>query len=200
MKKVVIPNEIKISGMNRKIQFLPKEVIFPGEKKVYFGPEFIYFHGNLSEEETWRELIKSLLFFTDFGGEIEDSAKCRIAGNLTVFLIENKFLGGTPINKIPKKVKILGWEYQVNEVDFVINENELCLGQADVLSGEIQLYANLPTYRKWVTFFHEVVHGLDVLEELSEKGVIWLSWQITKFLADNNIISVGGDLSENHKK
>lgn len=60
---------------------------------------------------------------------------------------------------LPKTIKILGLDYQVQPVQ-VISRDEFLLGRIDFVDQIIYVDANLQTDRRKVVLLHEILHGI----------------------------------------
>lgn len=63
------------------------------------------------------------------------------------------------VNMLPKTIKILGLDYQVQPVQ-VISRDEFLLGRIDFVDQIIYVDANLQTDRRKVVLLHEILHGI----------------------------------------
>lgn len=88
---------------------------------------------------------------------------------------------------IPKKIKILYKEYQVEQQENLHDENGDLYGQIDYFAEKILLNSKSSEKQKKATLIHELVHGLDELYQidLKEKQVEKLGNAFYMLLKDN---------------
>ncbi len=92
--------------------------------------------------------------------------------------------------RIPDSVKVGPYVYRICQPESVTSGSSALYGQADHEQHVIQIGAKFPPDKQLVTFFHEVLHALDVAYrlKLSEGQVDVLACVLVQFLKDNGFL------------
>lgn len=99
--------------------------------------------------------------------------------------------------KIPKKLKIIGFEWQVKESQAIADEGN-CFGSTHTQNQIIYLEPKSPLQKKEQVLLHEILHaiwwqqGLGIRfkdkKEIEEEVVTTLSQGLYQVLKDNNLL------------
>lgn len=90
--------------------------------------------------------------------------------------------------RIPTKLKICGKDYKVVFMEDLAIDDTRCSGTHDEENCIIELMEGMHPDREVITFLHEVLHAIDVRNELSEEQVYTLSNGIYQVLKDNHLL------------
>lgn len=74
---------------------------------------------------------------------------------------------------IPKKLKILGFDYKVIEKETVLLDNEVCFGTHNFDYLTIEIGKDYPDQLKQATLLHEILHAICQIN-----GIEWEETQI----------------------
>ena len=89
---------------------------------------------------------------------------------------------------IPKKLKIGGLEFKVVRVPAPLCENEVVAGTIDRGLGIIEIKESIYDDMAWVVLLHEIMHGIDVREDLDEETIWTIAHGIYQVFKDNGLM------------
>ena len=90
--------------------------------------------------------------------------------------------------KIPPKLKVLGIDYEVRRPEVVECEGEVAIGMHSGKDGFIAIKRDLTPTMAEATFFHEIVHAVNIGDTLSEEQVEQIARGLYQVLKDNNLL------------
>jgi hypothetical protein len=88
---------------------------------------------------------------------------------------------------LPDRIKCYGVWWRVERKNFIIENDEVCLGRVDFRNCVIEILSTLDDDRAWVVLFHEIFHILDINNKLEEDTTNSLAWGMHQVLKDNEL-------------
>ena len=90
--------------------------------------------------------------------------------------------------KIPPKLKVLGIDYEVRRPEVVECDGDVAIGMHSGKDGFIAIKRDLTPTMAEATFFHEIVHAVNIGDTLSEEQVEQIARGLYQVLKDNNLL------------